>query len=135
MMIESQEFATEHIHVVKPLRISLNITWYLAACTIWCTGKIVHETALGICWSLIWSSWSGLLMGTASSAIFSLSAAEISLFMVFSLVVTQHDDRPVVVLASLTLFYDFKSWHCNVIKRVNSGFFGIWKKRGGALKE
>lgn len=33
MMIERQEFATEHIHVVKPLRISLNITWYLAACT------------------------------------------------------------------------------------------------------
>lgn len=52
MMIERQEFATEHIHVVKPLRISLNITWYLAACTIWCTGKNVkkkHETAMGIC--------------------------------------------------------------------------------------
>lgn len=135
MMIERQRFAIEHIHIVKPCVFH----WILPGNSLHALAgvhvKIVHEAALGICRSLIWSSWSGLLMGTASSAIFSLSAAEISLFMAFSFVVTQHDDRSVVVLASLTLFYDFKSWHCNVIKRVNSGFFGIWKKRGGALKE
>lgn len=47
MMIERQEFATEHIHVVKPLRISLPGISLLAL-----SGeqvKIVHETALGIC--------------------------------------------------------------------------------------
>lgn len=135
MMIERQEFATEHIHVVKPLRISLNITWYLAACTIWCTGKNCTWNCSGnlLIIDLVFMKW--LTDGDSLiSDIFSVSGRNLPLHG-FSLVVTQHDDRPVVVLASLTLFYDFKSWHCNVIKRVNSGFFGIWKKRGGALKE
>lgn len=122
MMIERQEFATEHIHVVKPLRISLNITWYLAACTIWCTGNNCTWNCSGnlLIIDLVFMKW--LTDGDSLiSDIFSVSGKNLPLHGFFPCGYStrwQAGHRTGV----LTLFYVLKSSHCNIIKRVNIVF-------------